>query len=169
MTSSPNPKADPVPAPIRAILSTPPEKRTTEDRSALFSYYRTTADASADKAWAEANRKIDELMKNWPYGPVTLALAPRTLPRETRMFLRGDWKRPGDAVTPGTPAVLHKFPDGAPRNRLGLARWIVDKDNPLTSRVIVNRVWQQLLWRRARHDARGFRGSQRQTIASGAP
>jgi hypothetical protein len=143
VTSSPNPKADPAPAPIRAILSTPPEKRTSEERSALFSYYRTTMSGSSDKGSTEANRKIDEIMKGWPYGPATLALAPRTLPRETRMFLRGDWKRSGDAVTPGTPAVLHKFPAEAPRNRLGLARWIVDKDNPLTARVIVNRVWQQ--------------------------
>ena len=142
VTSSPNPKADPVPAPIRAILSTAPDKRSTEERSVLFSYYRTV-NGDADKACADANRKIEEIMKGWPYGPVTLALAPRTIPRETRMFLRGDWKRSGDAVTPGTPAVLHKFPADAPRNRLGLARWIVDKDNPLTARVIVNRVWQQ--------------------------
>ena len=82
-------------------------------------------------------------MKEWPYGPTTMALAPRTIPRDTRIFRRGDWKRPGEAVTPATPAVLNPFPAGAPRNRLGLAQWIVDKNNPLTARVIVNRVWQQ--------------------------
>ena len=143
VTASANPKADSVPAPVRAILSKPREKRTNEEQGTIFSFYRTTVTAQKDKVWSEANVKIDELMKGWPYGPVTLALAPRPIQRETRMFLRGDWKRAGEAVTPGTPAVLHKFPDGAPRNRLGLARWIVDKGNPLTSRVIVNRIWQQ--------------------------
>jgi hypothetical protein len=68
---------------------------------------------------------------------------PRKTPRETRIFRRGDWKRPGEAVAPGTPAALHPFPPGAPPNRLGLARWIVDRNNPLTPRVIVNRIWQQ--------------------------
>lgn len=82
-------------------------------------------------------------MKEWPYGATTLALTQRAVPRETRIFRRGDWKRPEGAVTPGVPAVLHPFPANAPRNRLGLARWIVDRENPLTARVIVNRVWQQ--------------------------
>ncbi|MGH9802469.1 MAG: DUF1553 domain-containing protein, partial [Blastocatellia bacterium] len=83
------------------------------------------------------------LMKDWPYGSTTMALAVRGIPRETHIFRRGDWKRPAETVTPGTPAVLHAFPADAPRNRLGLAKWIVSKENPLTARVIVNRIWQQ--------------------------
>src|SRR5262249_29772836 len=45
--------------------------------------------------------------------------------------------------TPGTPTALQPLPPGAPANRLGLARWIVDKQNPLMPRVIVNRMWQE--------------------------
>src|SRR4029450_4825830 len=82
-------------------------------------------------------------MKTWTYSSTPLALAPRHQPRETRIFRRGDWKRPAELVTPGTPAVLHPLPKEAPRNRLGLARWGVDSHNPLTARVIVNRMWQQ--------------------------
>jgi mono/diheme cytochrome c family protein len=138
VTDAPNPKADPLPASVRRILSIPADQRTREQRREVFSFYRTT-----DPAFAEANRKIDELMREWPYGPTTLALAPRETPRETRIFKRGDWKRPGDPVSPGTPAALHPFPKDAPPNRLGLAKWIVDRNNPLTARVIVNRIWQQ--------------------------
>lgn len=138
VTTRPRPQADPLPANVRRILSIPAAERTVEQRYEVFSFYRTM-----DEKFAEANKRIDELMKQWPYGDTTLALAPRAVPRETHIFKRGDWKRPGDVVQPDTPAFLHPFPQGAPRNRLGLAEWIVDKKNPLTARVIVNRVWQQ--------------------------
>jgi len=138
VTTDPNPTADPVPPQIRRIMAIPERERTAEHKRELFSYYRTTV-----PEWAEANKKIDELLKEWPYGPTTLALAKRSQPRTTRIFKRGDWKNPGDEVTANSPSALHPFPKGAPRNRLGLAQWIVDKDNPLTTRVIVNRIWQQ--------------------------
>jgi len=138
VTTAKNPKADPLPAKVRRLVSIPAAERTKDQQREVFSFYRTTVDA-----WSEQNKQIDELMKDWPYGPTTLALAPRTIPRETHIFRRGDWKRPGEAVMPGTPSILPPFPADAPRNRLGLARWIVAKNNPLTSRVIVNRIWQQ--------------------------
>jgi hypothetical protein len=61
----------------------------------------------------------------------------------THIFKRGDRTRPGDEVKPEVPSVLHPFPDGAPRDRLGLAKWIVDPHNSTTARVIVNRIWQE--------------------------
>ncbi len=67
----------------------------------------------------------------------------------THVLIRGSATRPGDAVEPAVPGVLVKeqplFPAAAvtTRRRLGLAQWIVDERNPLTARVIVNRVWQQ--------------------------
>ncbi len=140
-TTAQNPKADPLSTNVRKILALPAAQRTKSQQREVFSFYRTTR---AD--WPEAvaaNKQIDEAMREWPYGVTTMALSNRPVPRETHLFKRGDWKRPGDAVTPGTPAVLHAFPKDAPRNRLGLAEWIVDKNNPLTARVIVNRIWQQ--------------------------
>ena len=50
----------------------------------------------------------------------------------------------GDKVEPAVPASLNPFPANAPKNRLGLAEWIVSKQNPLTARTITNRVWEQL-------------------------
>ncbi|HXJ76995.1 MAG TPA: DUF1553 domain-containing protein, partial [Candidatus Dormibacteraeota bacterium] len=64
-------------------------------------------------------------------------------PRETFMLMRGEYDKKGDKVTPGLPAFLPPFPSGAPTNRLGLARWLVDPNHPLTARVTVNRFWQQ--------------------------
>ena len=138
VTTDANPQADPVSPKIRRIMAIPVAQRTNENRRELFSFYRTTV-----PEWAESNKKIDELLKDWPYGPITLALSKRSQSRTTRMFKRGDWKNPGDEVTANSPSALHPFPKNAPRNRLGLAQWIVDKDNPLTARVIVNRIWQQ--------------------------
>ncbi|MBI1763230.1 MAG: PSD1 domain-containing protein [Acidobacteria bacterium] len=138
VTSAPNPQADPLPARVRQLLATPVAQRTKEQQREVFSFYRTTV-----KEWSETNQKIEELLRAWPYGDVTLALAERSVPRPTHIFRRGDWKRPeAETITPGTPAFLHPFPANAPRNRLGLAQWIVAKDNPLTPRVIVNRLWQ---------------------------
>ncbi|MFN0109971.1 MAG: PSD1 and planctomycete cytochrome C domain-containing protein [Blastocatellia bacterium] len=146
VTTSANPKADLVPPATRRLLNIPVAQRTQEQRRQIFSFYRLQAaitDNVAPNSFAEANNQIDELMEGWPYGATTLSLSARANPRQTNIFRRGDWKRPGDVVTPDTPAVLPPFPANAPRNRLGLAKWIVAKNNPLTARVIVNRIWQQ--------------------------
>lgn len=64
--------------------------------------------------------------------------------RETHVLIRGAYDRPGDKVTPLTPAALHAWKPEWPKNRLGLAQWLVSRDNPLTARVTVNRYWQML-------------------------
>jgi len=64
--------------------------------------------------------------------------------RETHVLIRGAYDRPGEKVSAGVPAVLPPLPEGAPVNRLGLAKWLVDPGNPLTARVAVNRYWQML-------------------------
>lgn len=60
------------------------------------------------------------------------------------IMLRGEYDNLGDKVFASTPAALHAFPADSPRNRLGLARWVVDPANPLTARVSVNRFWQEI-------------------------
>lgn len=64
--------------------------------------------------------------------------------RETHVFDRGNWLVLGDKVEPGVPASLNPFPDDGPANRLGFARWLFSKDNPLTARTTVNRFWEQI-------------------------
>jgi hypothetical protein len=64
--------------------------------------------------------------------------------RPTKIHIRGNFLDQGEAVAPGVPAAFGKLPDGAPLNRLGVAQWLVSRDNPLTPRVWANRIWARL-------------------------
>ena len=67
------------------------------------------------------------------------------VPRQTHVLNRGAYDLPGEKVSPEVPeGLLGAWPAGAPKNRLGLAQWLTKPDHPLTSRVVVNRFWQQL-------------------------
>ena len=68
----------------------------------------------------------------------------RDKPRQTYILDKGSYEKRGEEVSMGTPAALPKMPGKFPKNRLGLAKWIVSPENPLTARVIVNRFWQQI-------------------------
>lgn len=68
-------------------------------------------------------------------------------PRQSYLLERGGYDNRGEAVRPDTPAALPAFPEDVPRDRLGLARWTVSPDNPLTARVVVNRYWQMFFGR----------------------
>lgn len=74
-------------------------------------------------------------------------------PRPTFLLKRGAYDAPGDRVQPDTPSSIYPFPADQPRNRLGLARWMIDRQNPLTARVVVNRIWRM-------HFGRGLVASQ---------
>ena len=65
--------------------------------------------------------------------------------RLTQEFIRGNWLSPGDTIAqPDVPGSLPSFPEASARNRLGFAQWLTDPQNPLTARVMVNRLWEQL-------------------------
>src|SRR5260221_11547528 len=70
---------------------------------------------------------------------------PDGMRRVSNVFERGNWRAKGKEVQPGVPGTL-KFamPANAPGNRMGLAMWLTDKRNPLVSRTIINRLWEQL-------------------------
>ena len=69
---------------------------------------------------------------------------PGDMHRTTNVFVKGNWLVKGDIVEPDVPESLNPFPNKAPRNRLGMAMWLTDKQNPLTARTMVNRIWEQL-------------------------
>lgn len=69
---------------------------------------------------------------------------PPDMHRASYVFERGNWLVKGDKVEPGVPKSLNPFPRNAPHNRLGMAEWMTSRDNPLTSRTMVNRVWEEI-------------------------
>ena len=129
--------ADPLPKRVREILAIPSARQSKAQAAEVFSYWRSTV-----PEWKEANERIEALSKQWPAGSTTLALAPRTRPRETRVFARGDLRKPAQTVTAGVPAFLHPLAADYEPNRLTLARWLVDRNSPTTARAFVNRMWQ---------------------------
>jgi hypothetical protein len=129
--------------PIREIARLPAEKRTETQAAALRrqflredAAYREASDDLA--ATRKGLRTLDTAI------PTTMVMQEMAPPRETRLLVRGDYRHPGELVAPDTPACLPPFPDDAPRNRLGLAEWLVDPGHPLTARVTVNHFWQML-------------------------
>ncbi|RMG68878.1 MAG: DUF1553 domain-containing protein [Bacteroidetes bacterium] len=94
-------------------------------------------------AWQDSLRRLREQAVRVPY------LKARTSHnrRVTRRFERGNWLSPSDTIRPGVPEVLPGLPADAPDNRLGFAQWLVSPGNPLTARVMVNRLWEDLFGR----------------------
>jgi hypothetical protein len=76
--------------------------------------------------------------------PAVMVLEEMPQPRPTHVLVRGDYDKPGEAVSLGVPSVLPPLPASVPRNRLGLAQWLVSAEHPLTARVAVNRWWHML-------------------------
>ncbi|MGI9239297.1 MAG: PSD1 and planctomycete cytochrome C domain-containing protein [Verrucomicrobiales bacterium] len=103
------------------------------------------ADVAMWKAWraAEGNvAKQEEIKKGFVS---TLVASDLPKPRTTFVLERGEYDQPrGEQVEPGTLNVVSQFPEGAPPNRLGLANWLTAAENPLTARVLINRVWQRV-------------------------
>ncbi len=80
--------------------------------------------------------------------PTTLVMQELETPRMTSIFARGDYRNPNEPVTAGTPQVLHPFNESIANegrlDRLALARWLMDRENPLVARVTVNRWWAEI-------------------------
>jgi len=98
-----------------------------------------------NKGYQEMKNTFWKLLRSKvPSTPVMME-NPASMRRETFVFERGNWLVKGDRVEPDVPNSLNPFPERAPRNRMGLAMWLTSSQNPLTSRALVNRVWEQLL------------------------
>lgn len=103
----------------------------------LYAFFNQTADT--DKNDDSPTLEIAEDVST----PIFSEL-PRGDQRDTFVHKLGNFRNPGERVAPSTPAALHGFPSGEPLNRLGLAKWLVSEENPLTARVAVNRAWARL-------------------------
>jgi len=139
VTSDPAPASiAALPPEIEALLLIPAAQRSPDQLTALRRHWLATA-----PELAEPRKEIDHQRATLRSYPTTLVFNERA-PEHTRATFihhRGEYLQPTDPVEPGSLSVLNPFPAGAPRNRLGLGKWLVARDNPLTARVTVNRQW----------------------------
>jgi len=125
--------------PAKAALRKPAAKRNVTERALLFA----ASPGATDKTFKALQKKAKDAADLRDGAPTTLVLKELAKPRKTHLLTAGDFTRPAEEVAPGVLATLHAFkPDQGSVDRLDLARWIVSKDNPVTARVIANRVWQ---------------------------
>lgn len=132
-----------LPTPIRRLLAIPAAERDFAQNDALATYYR-----SIDPGLDKVRDNIAQLKKQEPTDVAkTLIMATNATERVTQILIRGSHLNKGDTVSAAVPAVLHRWPEGQPTNRLGLARWLIDPANPLVGRVTMNRIWAQYFGR----------------------
>jgi hypothetical protein len=128
---------------LQGAIETPRAERTRQQQERLRTYYvaRKGPDEirRLTEALAELHGLEDAARKEIVSTPVMKELES---PRPTHVLARGQYDQPGPQVPTGVPAALGTRDGSGPRNRLGLARWLVAAENPLTARVAVNRYWQ---------------------------
>ena len=132
--------------PITPILLLAADERKPDQVAQLRNYYLNNADAR----YQELRKQRDGLKSEEVtlLKPLTTVMVMKDAVRDTFILNRGAYQSPTDQkVTQGTPAILPPMAADAPRNRLGLARWLFQPDHPLTARVAVNRYWQLLFGR----------------------
>ena len=136
----------PVPEEVQKLVSTPASERSAEQQQALRKWFRPLA-RSLDPA-RERIRAIDVELDEMKI-VTALVMQERAGFERPSTLLRnkGSFMNPGERVFAALPAVFGTIPDEQPANRLGLARWLVSDDNPLTARVTVNRLWETLFGR----------------------
>ena len=123
------------------LLKKPPGKRTKDERGFVEKAWQHAQPKRKllQGAIATVERKLSLLKPD-----KTLVMQELETPRPTTVLRRGSYLSPGEQVTPDTPEVLFPMPEAGPGNRVGLARWLVSRENPLTARVAVNRWWSEL-------------------------
>jgi uncharacterized protein DUF1553/uncharacterized protein DUF1549/concanavalin A-like lectin/glucanase superfamily protein/cytochrome c len=129
---------------IPQIAAIPPGKRTPAQTNKIsycfLDRFAPQPIEQAHRALIELRREREEFYATIP----TVMVMKEGAPRETFILKRGAYDAHGEKVSAGLPHVLPSLPAGYPNNRLGFARWLVDRSNPLTARVTVNRFWQML-------------------------
>jgi mono/diheme cytochrome c family protein len=126
---------------VRVAFDLPREKRTPTQRRALVELMM-----ARDPTFRVEFAELMKLRAAEPKFVTTMVVRERSgSPRLTHVHLGGDFTRKGERVEPGVPGVLPPLEDasaGNPADRMDLARWLVDRRNPLAARVVVNRIWQ---------------------------
>jgi mono/diheme cytochrome c family protein len=133
----------PAPTEVAELLAIPTKQRTPEQQRILLAHYRNLSPTirQIERETFRINDREAELA-NTKY--TVLVMKQRDEARTSYIHVRGNFLEKGKEVTPGVPAILPPLPADQPANRLALARWLVNPENPLTARVTVNRLWERV-------------------------
>lgn len=129
------------------LVGLPEDQRTGEQATTIRHRFRRghwlvwQANEARYAALSERLREIEAAV------PTTMVMREMDDPRPTFLLRRGEYDQQTDEVDAAVPAVLPPIPEDLPMNRLGLARWLVSEDHPLTARVTANRIWQKFFGR----------------------
>ncbi len=126
------------------LAAKPADKRSAAEKEEMFQFYLSAADQPYVKlqtAFAALENEKETIRKR---SPVTHVMNEAATAPIAHILSRGEYDKRRDQVPAATPAVLPPMPAGAPTNRLGLAQWLLRPEQPLTTRVTVNRFWQEL-------------------------
>ena len=129
---------------LKAAFDAPKEKRTKAQDNLLRQHYVRNVSPATKVERAKADALKKQIADS---APVTVPIMQDLVGekrRKTFVQLRGNWQALGDQVDEGVPTHLARWDEAYPKNRLGLARWIVSRDNPLTARVTMNRLWESV-------------------------
>ena len=131
-----------LPSEIRDILLVDRSARSSDQQTALQTYYRSVApelDPIRDSLAKLKKREKELIERHTRTSLITVSVEPR----EMRVLPRGNWMdMSGEIVMPGVPGFLPQLDVEGRAGRLDLANWLVSRDNPLTARVFVNRLWK---------------------------
>ncbi len=135
--------------PIGPLLALNPADRTPEQVVTLRTHFLATVDPEHQRLVAEQTKLNGDLEQLKQEIVTCMIMGEQPQPRETYLLMRGHYASPDTSavIKPNVPGFLPPLPDDAPKNRLGLARWMVSPEHPLTARVAVNRYWSMLFGR----------------------
>ncbi|WP_148075359.1 DUF1553 domain-containing protein [Bythopirellula goksoeyrii] len=129
---------------IFAVLDKPASERTAAELDALYAWWLGNRDKQYPQLAEQNDALQHEEQEIVARGTVAHVMHERDEPATAYILNRGEYDQRGEEVQPGTPAMLPPFDEDLPRNRLGLAKWLLEPENPLTARVTVNRFWQEV-------------------------
>ncbi|MEX0819909.1 MAG: DUF1549 domain-containing protein, partial [Pirellulaceae bacterium] len=134
-----------IPPDVSNALATAEDKRSKAQQKRLAEHFLTHIAEGEIGVYGQRLRELQTRRQSIEASfPESLVMAEMATPRETFMLIGGQYDQQGDKVTAGTPEFLPQPPDEAKLDRLTLAKWLVGREHPLTARVFVNRMWQQI-------------------------
>ena len=150
-------KTPPTPIALSKIVAKPIAERSEIENRELRDWWLLSQGSQEVRDAVTQIKQLEEQRTQLSSGyPATMVMNELPTPRKTHVLIRGEYDKFGEEVHSETPQTLPPMPAKFSRNRLGLAKWLVMPEHPLTARVTVNRFWQQFFWYRNSKDCGGL-------------